>query len=242
MPTDSLLKTIRGRTWAGLFAALFAVTLLAGAPTGAVFALDDSDAVVVSIKTDPRYQDAALLERAWSLPVAKTYRQSFEYQINPAFCGPATAVNVLKSVGVTKYQQSNVFDAAKTVDVSYMKTLAAGLTLDELGGLIRDSSGWNVQVIRDITYEQFLDHLKKSNNAAQRYTINFTRALLWGPKSGGGHHSPIGGYLEKEDLVFVLDVYDPYKPFLVSSKRLYEAMDTIDTESNEKRGLLLLTR
>ena len=43
---------------------------------------------------------------------------------------------------------------------------------------------------------------------------HFTRALLWSPKAGGGHHSPIGGYLEKEDLVFVLDVYDPYKPFL----------------------------
>jgi hypothetical protein len=236
-----MIARLHERTWACLFAALFAVTLLAGAPTSVVVARDDVDSVVVSIKSDPRYQDAALLEKAWTLPVAKAYRESFEYQINPAFCGPATAVNVLKSIGVAKYKQSNVFDATKAEGISFMKTLSAGLTLDELGRLIGDSSGWKVQVIRDISYEQFLEHLKKSNNAEQRYTINFTRALLWSPKAGGGHHSPIGGYLEKEDLVFVLDVYDPYKPFLVGSKRLYEAMDTIDTESNEKRGLLLLT-
>ncbi len=238
MTTESLLHRIRGRTWASLFAALFSISLLVGMPTTAALAKDDAASVVVSIQTDPRYQDPALLERAWNLPVAKAYRQSFEYQINPVFCGPATAVNVLKSIGVNKYKQSNVFDAS---DVTFAKTMAMGLTLDELGRLIRDSSGWKVQVIRDISYEQFLEHLKKSNDASQRYTINFTRALLWSPKAGGGHHSPIGGYLEKEDLVFVLDVYDPFKPFLVSSKRLYEAMDTIDTESNEKRGLLLLT-
>lgn len=239
MSQDLLHRRTRFKFWAVISAALFSVALLSATLPG--FVVADADSVVVSIKTDARYQDAALLERAWALPVASAYRKSFEYQINPAFCGPATAVNVLKSIGVSKYQQSSVFDATNVSGISYMKALSSGLTLDELGQLTRDSSGWKVQVIRDISYEQFVDHLKKSNNAEQRYTINFTRALLWSPKAGGGHHSPIGGYLEKEDLVFVLDVYDPYKPFLVSSKRLYEAMDTIDTESNEKRGLLLLT-
>lgn len=233
-----MIAKLHGKSWASLFAALFSIALLVAWPASVVVAKDDADSAVVSIKTDARYQDPALLERAWNLPVAKAYRQSFEYQINPVFCGPATAVNVLKSIGVTKYQQSNVFDAS---DVTYMKTMMSGLTLDELGRLIRDSSGWKVTVIRDISYEQFREHLKKSSDASQRYTINFTRALLWSPKSGGGHHSPIGGYLPDEDLVFVLDVYDPYKPFLVNSKRLYDAMDTVDTESNEKRGLLLLT-
>lgn len=216
--------------------AILLTSIFAALPVTSVIAKDAP--AVVSIKDDARYQDAALLERAWNLPVAKAYRQSFEYQINPMFCGPATAVNVLKSVGVTKYKQSSVFDAS---DVTYMKTMTAGLTLDELGRLIHDSSGWNVTVIRDVSYEQFLEHLKKSNDASQRYTVNFTRALLWGPASGGGHHSPIGGYFEKEDLVFVLDVYDPFKPFLVNSRRLYEAMDTFDSEIDKKRGMLLLT-
>jgi len=30
--------------------------------------------------------------------------------------------------------------------------------------------------------------------------------------SGGGHHSPLGGCLEAEDLVFVLDVNEKFGP------------------------------
>lgn len=184
-----------------------------------------------SIKADPRYQNPALLESAWALPVAKTYRESFEYQINPMFCGPATAVNVLKSLGITKYQQSNVFDPSS---ISYFKTLAAGLTLDEMATLVQDASGANVTALHDLTLVQFREHLKRSNDPALRYTINFHRKPLWGYSAG--HHSPLGGYLEKEDLVFVLDVYDPFKPFLVSSQRLYEAMNTVDDGRGRRGG------
>jgi len=193
-------------------------------------------APVVPITTDPRYQDAAMLETAWALPVARTYRQTFEYQVNPMFCGPATAVNALKSVGISQFQQSTVFDKSS---IKYMKAMTAGLTLDEMATLVHDSSGWNVTALHDLTLAQFREHLKRSNDPAVRYTINFHRKPLYG--YSGGHHSPIGGYLEKEDLVFVLDVYDPFKPFLVSSARLYEAMNTMDDESGKTRGLLLMT-
>ncbi len=189
-----------------------------------------------SIKSDPRYQNPALLETAWALPVAQKYRASFEYQVNPMFCGPATAVNVLKSLGISKYQQSNVFDPSS---ISYFKALAAGLTLDEMATLVHDSSGWNVTALHNLTLVQFREHLKRSNDPDVRYTINFHRKPLWGYSAG--HHSPIGGYLEKEDLVFVLDVYDPFKPFLVSSERLFEAMNTVDDEAGKTRGLLLIT-
>ena len=60
--------------------------------------------------------------------------------------------------------------------------------------------------------------------------------------TGGGHHSSIGGYLEAEDLVFVLDVNASYQPWLVSTARLFEAMDTVDSASGEKRGLIKLER
>ena len=70
--------------------------------------------------------------------------------------------------------------------------------------------------------------------------INFHRRPLFG--AGGGHHSPIGGYLEPEDLVFVLDVNERFGPWLVSSDRLFEAMDSVDSSSGMKRGLLRMTR
>lgn len=53
-----------------------------------------------------------------------------------------------------------------------------------------------------------------------------------------GHHSSIGGYLEAEDLVFVLDVNSNYQPWLVERKRLFAAVNTYD--GDKKRGLLLI--
>jgi hypothetical protein len=46
------------------------------------------------------------------------------------------------------------------------------------------------------------------------------------------------GYLESEDLVFVLDVNRDYQPWLVERSRLFAAMNTFDGE--KKRGLLLI--
>jgi hypothetical protein len=53
-----------------------------------------------------------------------------------------------------------------------------------------------------------------------------------------GHHSPIGRYLENEDLVFILDVNSDYKPWLVERIRLFAAVNTFDGE--KKRELLLI--
>ena len=72
------------------------------------------------------------------------------------------------------------------------------------------------------------------NDSSRRYVINFARAPIFG--SGVGHHSPIGGYLEAEDLVLVLDVNEKFKPWLVERSRLYDAMNTVD--GDKKRGLL----
>jgi hypothetical protein len=64
--------------------------------------------------------------------------------------------------------------------------------------------------------------------------INFSRKPIFG--GGGGHHSPVAGYLEPEDLVFVLDVNRAFQPWLIPRTRLFAAMDTLDGE--RKRGLL----
>ena len=66
--------------------------------------------------------------------------------------------------------------------------------------------------------------------------VNFLREKIFG--AGAGHHSPVGGYLEAEDMVLVLDVNEHFKPWLIETDRLFAAMDTVDSDGGRKRGLL----
>jgi hypothetical protein len=111
-----------------------------------------------------------------------------------------------------------------------------GLTLDELAEVARARTRRTVTVMRGLSLDEFRAQLRRANDPARRYIINFRRAEIFG--AGAGHHSPIGGYLEAEDLVFVLDVNRDYQPWLVEATRLYAAMDTLD--GSRKRGLLLI--
>ena len=101
---------------------------------------------------------------------------------------------------------------------------------------MRKKTGRTVTILRDLDLDHFRQELAHANDPARRYTVNFTRAPLFG--RGGGHHSPVGGYLADRDLVLVLDVNAKYKPWLVSTERLFHAVDTVDRSSHRKRGLL----
>src|SRR5205814_8817716 len=54
---------------------------------------------VPSIKQEATYQDPALLERAWHLPVAATYQRRLFFQPNGSVCGPTSVANVQRSLG-----------------------------------------------------------------------------------------------------------------------------------------------
>jgi hypothetical protein len=212
---------------------LIGLLLVTGLLTLTWVAYQPDTVPVDSIAEAPYYQDPALLARAWTQPVAATYRDGFEYQSNGAFCGPATVVNLFRSLGIEGPTQDTLFDVAA---VSYWKARFFGLTLDELAALIEANGTRKVAVLRDLTLEEFRAELLQTNDPAYRYLINFNRGPLFGVVIG--HHSPIGGYLEQQDLVFVLDVLDDYQPFLVPAERLFEAMNTLDPETERKRGLI----
>ena len=114
--------------------------------------------------------------------------------------------------------------------------LLGGITLDRLADVVREKSGKRVTVLRDLTLEQFRAEMARANDPALRYIVNFHRGPLFA--GGGGHHSPIGGYLAAEDLVLVVDVNRKYDPWLVPTARLFAAVDTVDKSSGTKRGLL----
>lgn len=192
---------------------------------------------VVDIKTLDSYQDDALLERAWALPVAASYgREQLQFQPKVSYCGPTSVANVMTSLEI---------DAAATPatvleDTGYCRLgqCIPGLTLDELAEIARAKTGREVTVLRDLSLDEFREHMRASNEPGQRYIVNFLRGPLF--RKGGGHHSPIGGYLEQEDLVFVLDVNADYQPWLVPTERLHAAVNTIDSSTELNRGMLLI--
>lgn len=178
-------------------------------------------------------RDAALLERAWALPAAVTYGAEHHWQSNGSYCGPASLVNVYRSLGTAVEDEGDVLaGTGKCLPGSCFM----GLSLDELAEVARANPEHQVTVLRNLSPDEFHEHLRRSNDPAVRYVVNFTRKGIFG--QGGGHHSPIAGYLEDADLVLVLDVNAKYGPWLVERERLFGAMDTLDGE--KKRGLLLI--
>jgi hypothetical protein len=204
---------------------------------------EDPESTVHSIKNEKNYQNEAMLASAWQLPVASTYKNNFVYQENSAFCGPASIVNTLNSLGVRGVSQSKVIENSSTY---YIKARILGLTLDEMNKMFKDNlkksghSEWSVTEYRDLTINEFRNHMRQANRPDFRYVINFSRLPLFGVDIG--HHSPIGGYIENSDSVFLLDVLEDYKPFIVSTEKLFIAMNTIDSETEKKRGLIQLHR
>jgi hypothetical protein len=173
------------------------------------------------------------LEKAWELPAAATFERKVAWQSNPSMCGPASVANAMRSLRETATSEDAVLSGTGRCwsGICFM-----GLTLDELAEVTRLKTKRTVTVLRNLSAEEFRHHLRLSNDPQRRYIINFNRKSIFG--AGVGHHSPIGGYLESEDMVFVLDVNREFRPWLVERSRLFAAMDTWD--GDRKRGLLLI--
>jgi hypothetical protein len=189
----------------------------------------------VSIATSAAYHDPALLERAWQLPAARQFGGRVVSQTNPTSSGPSSLANIERSFGDGKRTEASILAGTGKCWFGFC---LGGLTLDELAEVARVSTRREVKVRRYISYYEFREEMKRSNDPRQRVVINFHRGSLFG--ASVGHHSPIGGFLEEQNLVFVLDVNTKYGPFLVDAQRLYDAMDTMDESAGKSRGLMVM--
>jgi Phytochelatin synthase len=220
---------MKRRVLIGLLAMAALIGMVAGA---AIFTLNLSavppEAIQKSVNRAPE-----MLERAWRLPVAATFKPTLTWQSNASRCGPASIANVFRSFGDVAATEADVLAGTGRCRLGIC---VFGLTLDELAEVAQANTTRKVTVLRDLTPEAFREHLRRANDLKRRYIINFTRERIFG--AGVGHHSPIGGYLEAQDLVFVLDVNRDFQPWLIERSRLFSAMDTYDGE--KKRGLLLI--
>jgi len=224
----------RRRLRKALFALVLTITLLFSALFIKIRYFQPRFAVV-SIATLPPYQNAALLERAWSLPVARTFLHELDFQSNGSVCGPTSVANIFRSLGEGPVTPRAVLEGTGKCPLDFCFN---GLTLDQLADVARSKSRRSMTVLSGLSLDEFRMHMHHTNDTNRRYLVNFQRGLLFG--EGYGHHSPIAGYLEDRDLVFVLDVNAKFGPWLVPTERLYNAVSAPDTSSGKTRGLLLI--
>lgn len=183
-----------------------------------------------SVRLTPSWQDPRLLEQAWSLPVARQYAPLLSQSFT-SVCGPTSVANVLRSMKV------------RTRRNPFRRLGLRPMSLDQVSAEAQAvvPEPWRVTSVRPKSVDAFREELRRSNEDDWRFIINFSRAPLFG--RGGGHHSPLGGYLEGEDLAFVLDVNAGFGPWLVSADRLFDAMSTTaDWATGLTRGLVQFER
>jgi hypothetical protein len=175
----------------------------------------------------------ANLDAAWALPVAAIYRRAgLLPQRGVYLCGPTSIVNVLRSLG-------DAADPRTVLDGTGLATLFGarlwGMTLDQLAQVVR-ARGRRATVRRDLDADAFRAELLLTNDPARRYIANFHRGPLLG--WGGGHHSPLGGYLADRDPALILDVNRRFGAWLAPAERLHAAVTAVDSATGSGRGLL----
>ena len=181
------------------------------------------------------YQNGDLMRAAWALPVARRYGPvGYTFQRNPSVCGPTSIADLLHSEG----KQTTPEQVLKGAGIeTYFGLLPNGMTLDQEAAVLRLRTGQPVTVLRGLSMAAFRSEIARSNDVSRRYIVNFSRAPLFG--RGGGHFSPVLGYLAKQDLIFVGDVNDHYRPWLVPT-----ALARLDRKfsSAEQRIIVNATR
>lgn len=109
---------------------------------------------------------------------------------------------------------------------------------------------FSIKSYSNLTINEFKGLLRESNKSNVRLIANFLRLPLFFSdcklhmrvfKLFGGHFSPIGGYLENEEMVLVHDVNKKFGSWFVPTERFFESCNTIDVLNNTYRGIIKLT-
>ena len=179
-----------------------------------------------------------LVEEAAATTDYPSLTAAFESQRRPAFCGVASAVIVLNALRRGPLLTQATFFADLPTD---LRVTFAGMTLDELGSLLRQH-GADVEIVhaQDTTLEEFRFKVRENLSRARDYVlVNYQRSSLG--QREGGHISPLAAYSAPTDRFLILDVAAyRYPPVWVSTADLWSAINTVDSTSGRTRGFVVV--
>ena len=162
----------------------------------------------------------------------------FESQELRSYCGVASSVIVLNSLG-SELDQRSFFD----VDAASVKprfgVMFGGMTLAELTAYLQaHDSAAEMQYADAVTLDDFREIVAKNLEDSDNFIlVNYQREVLGQRRVG--HISPIGAYDAESDRVLILDTASyNYPPTWVPLAQLYSAMAAIDPASGKARGFV----
>ncbi len=179
----------------------------------------------------------------------------FVTQANLAYCGVASAVMALNSLGVPApetpgygayrfWNQDNLFAAPAGRAFATAESVGRrGMTLVQLAGLLA-AQGVSVQRWHgdQLSLSQFRGLLRRNlSDPDDRLLVNYHRPSLG--QAGGGHISPLAAYDPSGDRVLILDVARyRYAAVWVGTEALWRSIRTVDPDSGASRGLVRISR
>lgn len=181
--------------------------------------------------------------------------ETFLTQANLAYCGVASSVMVLNSLGVPApavsgygryrfWTQDNLFSSGATRAVLPPEQVARqGMTLQQLRELLV-SAGARAQAMHGSSLDLAAFRrlvIANQTNPHDRLLVNYLRSSMG--QEGGGHISPVAAYHAASDQVLILDVARyRYPSVWVPLRDLWQATRAIDPDSGLSRGLVVVSR
>ncbi|MFN2100252.1 phytochelatin synthase family protein [Altererythrobacter sp. MF3-039] len=178
----------------------------------------------------------ALLAGAEALDDHEELSANFEQQRLISFCGPASSVAVLNSLGRNVTQTSLFTDRASEVRPLW-RAAAMGMTIDMLAAILE---AHDLEVSMSRANLSGVDDLRaaiKRNLATDDdyLLVNYQREVLGQDRVG--HISPLAAYDADTDRVLIMDTASyKYPHTWVPVTELHAAMATIDGETGKSRG------
>jgi len=173
--------------------------------------------------------------------------EQFRTQDDPSFCGPATLVMVLNSLGVDPgrlwkgpwrwYNETGLECCKSSEDIA-----RGGIEFHEFLCLAR-CEGLHVdsQFAQESSLEAFEAICEQvcSQKSGRVLTLAYTRKAV--NQEGAGHYSPVGAYHRERKLALVLDTARfKYPPHWLPVQALFEAMSVVCESTSKSRGFAVL--
>jgi hypothetical protein len=164
--------------------------------------------------------------------------EHFEAQRLRSYCGVASGVTVLNSLG-RRLDQSTFFDVDGADLKSSFEVMFNGMTLAELAAfLAAHDASVEVRYADAAPVDEFRGAVRRNLQAPDDFmVVNYQREVLGQRRVG--HISPVAAYDRQSDSVLILDTaaYN-YPATWVPLSRLHAAMAMTDPASGRTRGFV----